>query len=105
MEKISQLEERVAQLNEQKSSQTHSKDVLLNEISELKALIAAKNESVNHVQERLHMTASELLESEKKLQDSQEDFHLLVSDMSDNTSGEESLEEAIKKNCVINKKL
>ncbi len=97
MEKISQLEERVAQLNEQKSSQTHSKDVLLNEISELKALIAAKNESVNHVQERLHMTASELLESEKKLQDSQEDLHLLVSDMSDNTSGEESLEEAIKK--------
>nr|WP_221452201.1 chromosome segregation protein SMC [Bacillus benzoevorans] len=92
----SQLEERIQQLTEQKNTQTQSKDALLGEISELKAAIAAKNEQVNHVQERLLLAANERTESEAKLQEYHEDLHLLVSDMTDNTSGEEYLEEAVK---------
>lgn len=93
---ISQLEERIQQLNEQKNTQTHSKDALLGEISELKAAIAAKNEQVNHVQERLLLVENERTESEAKLQEYEEDLHLLVSDMTDSASGEEHLEEAVK---------
>lgn len=95
-QQISQLEEKIQYLNEQKNTQLHSKDALLGEISELKAAIAAKNEQVNHVQERLQLSVNELAESEAKLQEYQEDLHLLISDMTDSTSGEEHLEDAVK---------
>nr|WP_295972020.1 chromosome segregation protein SMC [uncultured Bacillus sp.] len=95
-EKITQLEKQIQQLNEQKNTQILSKDTLLGEISELKAVIAAKNEQINHVQERLLFAENELKESEMKLHEYQEDLQLLMSDMTDSSSGEEHLEQAVK---------
>ena len=45
-----------------------SKDTLLTEISELKVLLASKNEQVHHINEKLSTTHVELEESSNKLQ-------------------------------------
>ena len=50
--KLSELDKEIQQLSEQKNKQTLSKDALLAEISELKVLVASKNEQVNHLKER-----------------------------------------------------
>ena len=73
-----------------------SKDTLLTEISELKVLLASKNEQVHHTNEKLSITHVELEESSNKLQFYQEDLHLLTSEMSESSSGEERLDEAAK---------
>jgi len=91
---IEQLEIEIQKLSDQKVSQTLSKDSLLSEISELKALLAAKNEQVNYTKEKLASVSFELEDSEKKLQFYQEDLQLLDSEMSESSSGESKLEVA-----------
>ena len=95
-ENILKLEKDIQQLNEKKNTQILSKDTLLMEISELKVLLASKNEQVHHTNEKLSTTHSELEESSNKLQFYQEDLLLLTSDMSESSSGEERLDEAAK---------
>ncbi|WP_394232558.1 chromosome segregation protein SMC [Niallia oryzisoli] len=91
---IQQLEGQIQQLSEQKTSQTLSKDTLLSEISELRAVFAAKNEQVNHTKEKLSSVSFELEDSEKRLAFYQEDLQLLDSEMTESSSGESKLEEA-----------
>lgn len=93
---ILKLETEIEQLNQKKNTQILSKDTLLAEISELRALFAAKNEQLIHVKEKDGLIKSELEESEKKLQYYQEDLHLLASEMSESSSGESKLEEAAR---------
>ena len=93
---ILKLENDIQQLNEKKNTQMSSKDTLLTEISELKVLLASKNEQVHHTNEKLSTTHVELEESSNKLQFYQEDLHLLTSEMSESSSGEERLDEAAK---------
>ncbi|WP_071395366.1 chromosome segregation protein SMC [Bacillus tuaregi] len=91
---IQELETNINQLSEQKNSQTTSKDTLLSEISELKAVYAAKSEQVNHAKEKFSAASMELEDSEKKLRFYQEDLQLLDSEMSESSSGESKLKEA-----------
>ena len=95
-ENIRELENEIQQLTEKKNTQIQSKDMLLTEISELKVLLASKNEQVHHTNEKLSSTHFELEESSNKLQFYQEDLDLLTSEMSESSSGEERLEEAAK---------
>ena len=62
-ENILKLEKDIQQLNEKKNTQILSKDTLLMEISELKVLLASKNEQVHHTNEKLSTTHFELEES------------------------------------------
>ena len=95
-ENILTLENDIQQLNEKKNTQTLSKDTLLTEISELKVLLAAKNEQVNYTNEKLSTTHFELEENSNRLQFYQEDLQLLSSEMSESSSGEVKLAEAAK---------
>ena len=95
-EKILELENEIQQLTEKKNTQLLSKDTLLTEISEFKVLLASKNEQVHHTNEKLSTIHFELEESSNKLQYYQEDLHLLTSEMTESSSGEEKLEEAAK---------
>ena len=94
--KIKVLEEKIQNLNEQKNSQMLSKDTLLAEISELKASNAAKNEQINHIKERLTALLTDLEQSVTKLRSYKDDLQLLDSEASNNSSGEDRLEEAIQ---------
>ncbi|MCQ6274064.1 chromosome segregation protein SMC [Bacillus sp. V3B] len=93
---ILKLEKEIEQLNEKKNTQTLSKDTLLAEISELKALFAAKNEQLIHTKEKDSLIKNELEENEKKFRYYQEDLQLLASEMSESSSGESKLEEAAR---------
>jgi chromosome segregation protein len=95
-ENILTLENDIQKLNEKKNTQTLSKDTLLAETSELKVLLAAKNEQVNYTNEKLSTTHFELEENSNRLQFYQEDLQLLSSEMSESSSGEVKLAEAAK---------
>ena len=67
-QKIFQLDKEIQQLSEKKDKQTLSKDTLLAEISELKVLVASKNEQINHLKDRSVSVIIDLNESERKLE-------------------------------------
>ncbi|WP_338469851.1 chromosome segregation protein SMC [Niallia sp. XMNu-256] len=91
---IGELESEIESLNERKNKQTLSKDTLLADISELKVLVASKNEQYHHLNERLTIVINDLQESTEKLNFYNEDLQLLSSEMSVSSSGELQLKKA-----------
>ncbi len=91
---IADLDAQILKLSEQKTINLTSRETLTNEINELKVEFAAKNEQFTHVKERLTLLNEELEESEQKLAVFTEDLHLLTSEMTSSSSGEEQLEAA-----------
>ena len=102
-QKIIQLDKEIQQLSEQKNKQTLSKDALLAEISELKVLVASKNEQVNHLKERSASVINDLTENQKKLEFFKEDLHFLNDEMSESSSGEMQLEKAAQEKAQAKK--
>ena len=102
-QKIFQLDKEIQQLSEQKNKQTLSKDALLAEISELKVLVASKNEQVNHLKERSASVIDDLTENQKKLEFFKEDLHFLNGEMSESSSGEMQLEMAAQEKAQAKK--
>ena len=102
-QKIFQLDKEIQQLSEQKNKQTLSKDALLAEISELKVLVASKNEQVNHLKERSASVIDDLTENQKKLEFFKEDLHFLNDEMSESSSGEMQLEKAAQEKAQAKK--
>ncbi|GIN61497.1 chromosome partition protein Smc [Robertmurraya siralis] len=88
------LDKEITILTEQKNSQISSKEALVEEISELKVMLAAKNEQSRNAREKLAKTMFELEENKETYATISEDLQLLSSEMTDSTSGEEHLEEA-----------
>lgn len=95
--KIEIMDKNIASLTVQKTNDTSSKEALLTEINELKVEFAAKNEQFLHAEERFVSLKADLLENTEKLQVHRDDLHLLTSEMTDNSSGEEQLETAAKR--------
>ncbi|MDQ0155985.1 chromosome segregation protein SMC [Robertmurraya andreesenii] len=91
---ISNLELQIQQLTEQKNTQASSKESVTEEINKLKIKLAAINEQALHAKKNLSRTVEELAENEASHALLTEDLALLTSEMSDSTSGEESIEEA-----------
>ncbi|KAB2337473.1 chromosome segregation protein SMC [Cytobacillus depressus] len=91
------FDEEIKQLTEQKNQQNTSKEVLLGEINELKVSFAAKSEQYNHAKDKYDAIVKELAEINEKLHIFKEDLELLSSEMTNNFSGEQQLEEAAKK--------
>jgi chromosome segregation protein len=96
-EKIATLENQMAILTEQKTHNLSSKEVLSNQINDVKVELAAKNEQFTNAKERLVQTKEDLDESERKLAYYNEDLQLLSSEMTNSSSGEEQLEVAVKR--------
>ncbi|CRK80516.1 chromosome segregation protein SMC [Neobacillus massiliamazoniensis] len=96
-EKIATLENQMAILTEQKTHNLSSKEMLINQINDVKVELAAKNEQFVNAKERLVQTKEDLNESERKLAYYNEDLQLLSSEMTNSSSGEEQLEVAVKR--------
>ncbi|WML43673.1 chromosome segregation protein SMC [Neobacillus sp. PS3-40] len=95
-EDIGSLDLLIAKLTEQKTHDLTSKEVLSTEINDLKVEFAAKNEQFIHAKERFALLKEDLEESEQKLTNHKEDLHLLTSEMTNSSSGEEQLEAAAR---------
>lgn len=95
--KLSELDKEIANLTELKNTNLTSKETLLSEISDLKVVIASNKEQLSYAKEKLESAILELHEQEERLTSFKEDLALLSSEMTDNSSGENKLEEAARK--------
>ncbi|MDP4083006.1 MAG: chromosome segregation protein SMC [Bacillota bacterium] len=95
-DKINKLEMSIANLSEQKTMDLSSKEVLTLEINDLKVELAAKNEQLMNAVDRFEIVKNDFFESEQKLNTFTEDLHLLTSEMTNSSSGEEQLDAASK---------
>lgn len=96
-EKITSLDQLIAKLTEQKTTNRTSKEALAAEINDLKVQFAAKNEQLMNAKERYTLVVQDLRESKQKLADFQEDLNLLTSEMTNSSSGEQQLAELSKR--------
>ena len=94
-----QLEESKAKIDEltnRKQVQQSSISAVTTELNELKIQFAAKKEQQQHIQEKYDRLLKDLADWQQKEEDASEDRKLLFSDMENNTSGEQQLEELAK---------
>ena len=91
---LSQLDQKIAQLTEQKKTQVSSKESLVEEISELKVSSASKREQLRNQNENLQRISEEWKATGSKLELYQEDLSLLTNEMTNSSSGEEQLADA-----------
>lgn len=90
-EKIVILDQKIAELTQQKTNDLTSKETLITEMNDLKVEFAAKNEQFSNAKERLEMIADDLKESGERLAVFSDDLQLLTSVMTNSSSGEEQL--------------
>jgi chromosome segregation protein len=96
-EDIAALDGQIVKLTQQKTSDLTSKEALTNEISDLKVEFASKNEQFLNSKERFALIKEDLEDSELRFTNYTEDLHLLSSEMSNSSSGEEQLDVAAKR--------
>ncbi|TMU87816.1 chromosome segregation protein SMC [Bacillus sp. BHET2] len=101
-EEISKLDQKISELTTQKNSERTSKDALLNEISDMKANLAAKNEQLVNSRQQLKRMNESMLETKKQKEALQDDLEWLQTEMKDNFSGEEQLGEKAEE-CALQK--
>ncbi|RIW36380.1 chromosome segregation protein SMC [Bacillus salacetis] len=87
------MESRIEDLTDQKNNDRTSKEEISDEISELKARLAARNEQLNASKSALQRITEDLEQSQKKKSDHEEDLNWLTSEMENDFSGEEKLQE------------
>jgi chromosome segregation protein len=87
------MESRIEDLTDQKNNDRTSKEEISGEISELKAVLAAKYEQLNASKSVLLRLTDELEQSQKKKRDYEDDLNWLTSEMENDFSGEEKLQE------------
>ena len=97
---LSQLDQKIAQLTEQKKTQVSSKESLVEEISELKVSSASKREQLRNQNENLQRISEEWKATGSKLELYQEDLSLLTNEMTNSSSGEEQLADAAQAKLV-----
>jgi chromosome segregation protein len=94
---IEKLDLMIHKLNEQRTTEKSSKEILGEDISDLKVSYASINEQLTHAKERLHFLGAQLNETQDKLTNYTEDLSILNSEMTNSHSGEEQLETAANK--------
>lgn len=95
--KIKELDQTITELVEKKSNQQTSKNELQEQITELKVQLASKEEAYKNEKISLNRIESELHTNHLKLKEAKQDLEILTSEMSNNESGEEKLEEEAKR--------
>jgi chromosome segregation protein len=91
------LDQQVQSLTEKKKLQQTSKASLSESITELKVQVAKEEEQYRNQDQRIQTLVVERDSLEKELVESDEEYWLLEREMSDNTTGEDSLDEIIEK--------
>ncbi|MBS4189192.1 chromosome segregation protein SMC [Bacillus sp. FJAT-49705] len=94
---INEFDKNITMLTDQKNIQQTSKESLLSAINELKVIFASKSEQFNHAKDKYEAIVVELTSINEKLTVIEEDLELLSSEMTNNFSGEQMLEDAANK--------
>lgn len=92
-----QLQFEVSLLTEKKNSKQNSKQSLSEFITELKVKLAKEEEQYRNQHERTNLLKVELEVTRKDIEETEEEYWLLEREMSNNASGEETLDETIEK--------
>ncbi|MGD6849725.1 chromosome segregation protein SMC [Rossellomorea aquimaris] len=90
-EDIKRLDQKISELTLQKNSERTSKDALLNEISDIKANLAVRNEQLVNSRNQLIRVQETIVDTNKRKATLQDDLEWLQTEMKDNFSGEEQL--------------
>ncbi|MBM7586802.1 chromosome segregation protein [Bacillus pakistanensis] len=93
---LKNLNSKIEELTLQKNNNNTSKEALSAEISDLKAVLAAKNEQLNSSKNGRSRINNEIQETEKKKKHYEEELNWLLNEMENDFSGEEKVEEAAK---------
>ncbi|XXM73492.1 chromosome segregation protein SMC [Lysinibacillus sphaericus] len=99
---IKELDEKIEDLTLQKNSERTSKDAISSELSDLKAVLAARNEQLVNTRNHLERVKENADLTEKRVHALKDDLQWLQTEMKDNFSGEKQLVEAAEK-CAVQK--
>ncbi|MBS2968954.1 chromosome segregation protein SMC [Metabacillus sp. KIGAM252] len=93
-DKLQQMDEEISKLSSLKNTQQESRAGLQQELTELKIILAGKQQSFENVSEKAGRLKEEHIESARRLKEAEEDLSLLTTEVSSNTSGEQTLANA-----------
>jgi chromosome segregation protein len=95
--KLEVIEGEIAAVTVRKSEQQLSKETVQHELTELKIVLASKQQAHMNQREKFERIEFELDQTSKRLVEVQEDLELLTQEMTTNDSGESQLEQAARK--------
>lgn len=95
--KLEKLDKEIEEMSAKKATELSSKEELQNEVTELKVILASKQQVYENQKEKVERINQDLEQTRQKFKEAEEDFSLLSSEMNSSSSGEERLEEAAKK--------
>ncbi|MFE4810967.1 chromosome segregation protein SMC [Peribacillus simplex] len=90
---IEGLDRLISEMTEQKQSQQSSKESLAEETNELRVMLASKRGQLQNQKEKMERIESDLSKETSSLAENKADLGLLTNEMTDSSSGEESLED------------
>ncbi|QNK51053.1 chromosome segregation protein SMC [Brevibacterium sp. PAMC23299] len=90
---IDGLDRLISEMTEQKQSQQSSKESLAEETNELRVMLASKRGQLQNQKEKMERIESDLSKESSRLAENKDDLGLLTNEMTDSSSGEESLED------------
>ncbi|WP_340373188.1 chromosome segregation protein SMC [Peribacillus sp. FSL E2-0218] len=90
---IEALDKLISDMTAQKQSQQSSKESLAEETNELKVTLASKRGLLQNQKEKLERIEFDLAKETSKLAENKDDLGLLTNEMTDSSSGEETLED------------
>ncbi len=95
--KIAELDKKIEEMSQKKNTQQISKDELQAELTEIKVVLAGKQQLYENQKEKVERIHAELKQAQQKHEETSEDYSLLSNEMTSSSSGEEKLEEAATK--------
>ncbi|MFA1713080.1 chromosome segregation protein SMC [Peribacillus frigoritolerans] len=90
---IEDLDRLISEMTEQKQSQQSSKESLAEETNELRVMLASKRGQLQNQKEKMERIELDLSKETSRLAENKDDLGLLTNEMTDSSSGEESLED------------
>lgn len=90
---IDGLDRLISEMTEQKQSQQSSKESLAEETNELRVMLASKRGQLQNQKEKMERIELDLSKESSRLAENKDDLGLLTNEMTDSSSGEESLED------------
>lgn len=90
---IEALDKLISDMTAQKQSQQSSKESLAEETNELKVTLASKRGLLQNQKEKMERIEFDLAKETSKLAENKDDLGLLTNEMTDSSSGEETLED------------
>ncbi|MFD6206759.1 chromosome segregation protein SMC [Peribacillus sp. NPDC060253] len=90
---IEGLDQLISDMTEQKQSQQSSKESLAEEANELRVTLASKRGQLQNQKEKMERIETDLSKEKSRLRENKDDLGLLTNEMTDSSSGEETLED------------